>query len=136
MTTPQVTGLDVRALVADFVLLNPIADPWADAELEDSEDCDVVSSAFTAHCLARGAEAFTVRVEMTSPFEAILGEHYFTVLGVGVAVDFTARQFHNVEGVHLDIEEIPFPLVFLWPGDYPLSTLTATRAATVDHTVG
>lgn len=133
--TPQTATLalhpaqvDVRQLVTDFILLSELADPWADAELEDSEDCNVLAAAFTIHCQARDVDAVTVRVEMSHASESMLGQHFFTVLPGGVAVDFTARQFHNVTDMPLDVDEIAFPLVFLWPGAFPLPGLTATAA--------
>lgn len=132
-------------VVAGFIAHHPnLTTPWRTSELEFSEDCDVLSDAFTAYCHARGLEAETVCVKMSSPLEAMLDIHYFNVVTfadrfarssvsaphdvVTLAIDWTARQFYNCDGMPLNIDDIDFPLVFAWPGDYPLPTLTATAA--------
>lgn len=132
-TTPvRTTALDLVKLLHDFELLTPEADLWLDAEADDlgeAEDCDVLSDLFATHCRDRGVDARVVAVEMRSEHESMLDVHYVTVLGpapiAGLAVDWTARQFHNAAGVNLDVAEIPCPLVFPFPGPYPLPTLTA-----------
>lgn len=114
----------LAALVAAFVEESVFAQPWRDLDFEESEDCDVVTAAFVAYASERGLDVEAVKVEMTSPLESMLGEHWFALVD-GVAIDFTARQFHNVAGMPLSAAQIPIPLVFLWPGEYPLPTLTA-----------
>lgn len=150
MTAPAhdiVVGQFLTDLITDvvtgFIAHHPdLTTPWRTAELEFSEDCDVLSDAFAAYCRARGLTAETVQVTMSSPLETMLDIHYFTVVtfgpaggcsddGVRLAIDFTARQFHNCGGMPLDILDIDFPLMFAWPGDYPLPTLTATPEAGV-----
>lgn len=97
-------------------------------DFADAPDCDVMADRFANWLGEQGIISGVASVRMSSPYEHTLGEHYFTVVR-GIAVDWTARQFYNVRGatslIVNDESEIPCPLLFVWPGPYPLPTLNA-----------
>ena len=93
-------------------------------EFDDAPDCDVMAERFVRFATTHGLTANVVRVKIEATFDGCTDLHWFAVVE-GVGFDWTARQFHNVEGMDLDHSEIPCPLLFLWPGPYPLPTITA-----------
>jgi hypothetical protein len=124
-----------RDLLLRFLEEDDDAKLWGGAreDFENAPDCDVMAYRFANWLNDHSGIATVVKVEMSSPFDSILGEHYFTVVD-GIAIDWTARQFYNVEGrdtwnIVEDESEIPCPLLFVWPGTYPLPTLTAREIA-------
>lgn len=120
-----------RDLLLEFVEQDPdVSDWWGGTpeEFAEAPDCDVIATRFANYLADHGIVSRVVKVTMHSPYDDMLGDHYFTVIQ-GIAVDWTARQFHNVfvspAGDRLDVDQIPSPLLFLWPGPYPLPTLVA-----------
>ena len=95
-------------------------------EFTNAPDCNVLAERFAWWVMANyGKSADVVVVDMVAATDDIGGgPHWFTVID-GVAFDWTARQFHNVLGMPLAYDEIPSPLLFLWPGPYPLPMLEA-----------
>ena len=130
--TPEVAGLCTGFLQADSD-----AHGWASVYPDESEwespDCDVMSERFLRHAKAEGFDGFLVHAESTDE-----GQHWFTVVSGpesarAVAVDWTARQFHNAghPAPPTDPALIPCPLTFDWPGPYPIDVVefqTAVRA--------
>lgn len=131
-----------RQLLMEFLDEDDDAKAWGGLrdDFVDAPDCDVMADRFANWLGARGIVAGVATVQMSSPYESVLGTHYFTVVH-GIAVDWTARQFYNVRGPSFAIDalhgkeryivqdesEIPSPLLFVWPGPYPLPTLEATE---------
>lgn len=106
----------------EFTKANAEARLWGRQpdEFTDAADCDVVSRAFMWFLRDRyGIDSTVVGVHAT--YEGGEDHHFFTVLDeCGLAVDWTARQFHNVTDFPLAHDQIPYPLLFAWPGPYPL----------------
>ena len=131
--TPGIAGLCTGFLQADTD-----ARGWASVYPDESEwespDCDVMSERFLRHAKAEWFDGFLVHAESTDE-----GQHWFTVVldpasARAVAVDWTARQFHNAghPAPPSDPALIPCPLVFDWPGPYPIDVVefqTATAGA-------
>lgn len=117
--------MNLRTLCMAFLDQDDDAKAWGSTpeEFTDAPDCDVMAKRFAHFAETNGHPAEVVQVNVHAEFEGCTDIHLFTVID-GVAVDWTARQFHNVEGVNLDASEIPSPLLFLWPGPYPLPTIT------------
>lgn len=90
-------------------------------DFADAPDCDIMADRFKEFLALRGVESRAICVRVGS--DDITDLHWFTVTEDGLGVDFTARQFHNVRGQSLDYDQIPCPLIFLWPGHYPLPGL-------------
>lgn len=121
------TNQHLPMLLQEFLHATPDAQMWLEDDFSEAPDCDVIAHLFLGWALGSGILAQNVTVRMNSPYEATLDEHVFTVLDNGTAIDWTARQFHNCEGMPLEADQIPVPLIFLWPGDYPLPDLIATE---------
>lgn len=84
-------------------------------------DCDVMTRRFTTFARALGYDAVTVVAGPPEP-QPWYDKHWFTVIE-GCAIDWTARQFYNVAHDRADWfkpTELPTPLLFAWPGDYPV----------------
>lgn len=123
-TTPEATDLCARFLEADrdalgWLHLYPDESEW------ESPDCDVMSERFIHFSHAAGIPGFIVRAESIDE-----GPHWFAVIQLPgseqqLAVDWTARQFHNAgfPAPPTDPALIPCPLVFEWPGRYPLDVV-------------
>jgi len=98
-----------------------------------------MSDRFLGFARARGFEGHLVRADSLDE-----GQHWFAVVSpleagpadraTATAVDWTARQFHNAgyPAPATDPDLIPCPLVFDWPGTYPLEVVTFETTATVD----
>jgi len=125
---------DVAASIAhlcDLFLLEDLdAQGWAFLYPDESEwespDCDVMSERFLVVARREGYDGHLVRVDSVDE-----GPHWFTVITLPdhdgrVAVDWTARQFHNAghPAPPIDPRSIACPLVFAWPGRYPLSVVS------------
>ena len=121
----------VREVVDTFLAANPDAALWArwagtDPDDAETADCDVLSEAFVAHAAAAGVQARLVHVEPPTP-QPWYSHHWFAVVETAegeVAIDFTARQFHNVDDdmdAWTDPTLIEVPEVFAWPGPYPVA---------------
>lgn len=122
--SPGVVALCTRFLESDRDALGwkfayPDETQW------ESPDCDVMSDRFLRFARETGRDGFVVRVESVDE-----GPHWFTVIsGIGsepdAAVDWTARQFWNAghPAPPTDPLLIPCPLVFEWPGRYPLAVV-------------
>lgn len=99
---------------------------WFPDEMDwESPDCDIMSERFLALAQSEGFDGFLVRADSADE-----GQHWFAVIncpesGKSVAVDWTARQFYNAghPAPPTDPELIPCPLVFDWPGQYPLDVV-------------
>lgn len=108
--------LDARG----WAFLYPDESEW------ESPDCDVMSERFLRLARREGYDGHLIRADSVDE-----GRHWFTVITFpgrvgGVAVDWTARQFHNAghPAPPIDPLRIACPLVFTWPGRYPLSTVS------------
>lgn len=90
----------------------------------ESPDCDVMSERFVDLARREGVAGQLVHVSSVDD-----GSHWFAVLadgrGTSIAVDWTARQFYNAghPAPPTDPELIPCPLIFEWPGTYPLAVV-------------
>lgn len=120
---------DVAALCSAFMAADVDARRWATLYPDESEwespDCDEMAGRFLHFAKAAGAEGHLYRLDSVDE-----GPHWVAVLesdlGADVAVDWTARQFHNAGYPAPPTEPslIPCPLVFDWPGRYPLDVVT------------
>ncbi|WP_311245295.1 MULTISPECIES: hypothetical protein [unclassified Microbacterium] len=119
---------DIAHLCDLFLFEDLDAQGWAFLYPDESEwespDCDIMSRRFLELARREGLDGELVHV--TSVDE---GPHWFAVLadsrGVSIAVDWTARQFYNAgyPASPTDPELIPCPLIFAWPGAYPLAVV-------------
>lgn len=106
---------DIEALLAAFEQADPRVQVWKRVpdveEGADDEACEELSAAFTAFCLDRGHQAETLWVE---GFVEDAHYHCWTrvvVAGVTWSVDWTARQFHNLENPEApEHQDLPCPL--------------------------
>lgn len=116
--------MDIRHLTAAahaYVGLDADALSWAhygpgSEDEGDLPDCDVMSARLARH-LGAG------RVVMLDEDEPLAGRHWVAVFDTddgAVAVDLTARQFHNVDGFEVPVATIPCPLVYRFDGGHPL----------------
>ncbi|MET0885678.1 MAG: hypothetical protein ABWX92_04435 [Mycetocola sp.] len=123
------TNSELSDLCARFLEVDRDARGWASLYPDESEwespDCDEMSERFLRFAHVAGVPGFLVRAESIDE-----GQHWFAVVQLPgseqpLAVDWTARQFHNA-GFPLpptDPALIPCPLVFEWPGRYPLDVV-------------
>lgn len=114
--------VNLRDLCLRFLAEDEDAQLWGQHpdDFSDAPDCDVMTKRFAQFATAEGLPADVVRVELNAPLDTMGGgPHWFAVIN-GVAFDWTARQFYDVHGVNFAYDEIPQPLLFLWPGPYPL----------------
>ena len=133
---PQIAHLCDRFLHEDldaqgWAFLYPDESAW------ESPDCDEMSRRFLQLARAEGLDGYLIRAESLDE-----GSHWFTVLALSgsadatdmVAVDWTARQFYNADHprVPADPGSIPCPLVFDWPGPYPLDRVSF-HSETIAH---
>ena len=126
LATVSVSGT-VESLSSRFLDSNQDARGWKflfpDESDWESPDCDVMSEQFLAFAQAEGFVGHLVRVDSVDE-----GQHWFTVVTVAgetIAFDWTARQFYNAgyPAPSTDPALIPCPLVFVWPGSYPLDVV-------------
>ena len=129
---------EIAHLCHSFLLEDSDAQGWAFAYPDESEwespDCDVMSRRFLAFVREEGFDGYLVCAESVDE-----GEHWFAVIETpeepSIAVDWTARQFHNAghPAPPTDPALIACPLIFDWPGAYPLDVVefqhTAARSA-------
>lgn len=124
--------MNLRDICLTFLEQDDDAKSWGGEpdDFADAPDCNVMAKRFDRFVMIEyGLSADAVKVKIEARDDSCTDLHWFTVIdGMGVAVDWTARQFHNVQGMDLDVSEIPSPLLFLWPGPYPLPTITAEEA--------
>jgi hypothetical protein len=119
--SPEIDQLCQRFLDSDHDALG-WASLYPDESNWESPDCDVMSERFLSMARASGLGGFLVRAESLDE-----GVHWFVVISgddprPDVAVDWTAKQFWNAgfPAPATDPSLIPCPLVFEWPGHYPL----------------
>jgi hypothetical protein len=114
-------------LCTRFAAYDLDADGWQNLFPDESDwespDCDVMSARFLVFAQKAGFEGFLMRADSADE-----GQHWFTVIHDrehAVAVDWTARQFYNAgyPAAPTDPLLIPCPLVFGWPGVYPLKVV-------------
>lgn len=121
---------DIARLCDLFLHEDLDAQGWAflypDETEWESPDCDVMSARFLELARREGHSGHLVHA-----ISADEGPHWFAVIsssdsGRDVAVDWTAPQFFNAgyPGPPVDPASIPCPLVFDWPGVYPLKVVT------------
>ena len=117
---------NIATLTRAFEALDADAARWTmhpDGDFDvELPDCDVMAKRYTAFAIERGHNARTVECHPPQP-EPWYDGHWFTVID-GQAIDWTARQFYNVaddSDEWLDPNDIPTPLVFAWPGHYPIA---------------
>lgn len=134
-TRPDADDLSLIAhLCEQFLSTDCDAQGWAflypDESGWESPDCDVMSRRFLLHVQDAGFDGRLVRA-----LSADEGEHWFTIIGAPgaehvVAVDWTARQFYNAghPSPPTDPLLISCPLVFDWPGAYPLEVVSFESA--------
>ncbi|ROR76026.1 hypothetical protein SAMN06295974_3828 [Plantibacter flavus] len=126
-------SVEIAHLCTQFLANDRDAQGWAflypNEESWESPDCDEMSERFLRFARELGFDGVLVRAE-----SAAEGEHWFTVVqpahaGEPVAIDWTARQFHNAghPAPPTDPLLIPCPLVFPWPSDYPLDIVDFKR---------
>ena len=130
MTNADTARGTFAVLIEKFRRANKDARDWERAGRVSHEfpDCDVMSRAFTAFARAEGYGADTIKVGPPSP-EPWYGDHWFTVID-GIGIDWTARQFYNVAEdmtEWIDPIHIPVPLIFAWPGEFPVPGVTFTQ---------
>ena len=124
----------ITELLAEFEAAQPAVSRWAeypDRVLDDDDlpDCDVMSKRFTAFATERGFAARTVECHPPTP-EPWYDGHWFTVIG-NQAIDWTARKFYNVADDRddwIDPQSIPIPMLFEWPGTFPITGMQLTEA--------
>jgi hypothetical protein len=126
-------------LIASFAATNALARAWIDSSfgnMPDSEaDCNLVSEAFIVHAAAHGVTARLVHVRPPT-IDPWYSDHWFVEIN-GTGIDWSARQFYNVnedEEAWLDPTEIPVPLLFPWPGEYPLDIVQFTEVTNARST--
>jgi hypothetical protein len=121
--------MNLRDLLLEFIDSDPDAASWGSEpeEFAEAPDCDVMAERFVEFAKADGYEAEVVECDVSAVYESCVDKHWFAVVD-GIGVDWTARQFHNVQGQPLDYSQIPCPLLFVWPGPYPIPTLTLEEA--------
>lgn len=122
----------IAHLCDTFLLKDPDAQGWAflypDESDWESPDCDVMSARFLAFARSEGYDGYLVHAESVDE-----GDHWFAVVAspghADVAVDWTARQFHNAgqPAPPTDPRRISCPLVFDWPSTYPLTVVDFQR---------
>lgn len=115
----------ITSLIEEFEQLDPDARRWTGSaeDFEGAERCWEMSRRFSNFLASRGHDSEIVHAVLDSP-DWLVDDHWFTVFD-GYAIDWTARQFHWVEGVvdNEDEDLIYAPQVFAWPGEYPLPPL-------------
>lgn len=127
------TGDYVDDLVQDFLANDEDARVWlewngVDPEDRETVDCDVISERFVVWLEAREVTSHLVHVRPLQDTGELYSDHWFVALDyVGLAVDWTARQFHNVPKPSVGADTIDCPLVFEWPGIYPLPYVSFTE---------
>jgi len=120
---------DIAHLCRRFLLEDPDAQGWAflypDEEHWESPDCDVMSRRFIDLARSEGFDAHLVHASSIDE-----GDHWFAVIQLSggtaaIAVDWTAKQFYTAghPAPPTDPDLIPCPLVFRWPGRYPLDVV-------------
>lgn len=109
-------------LINRFIKESDDAKAWGGTpnDFTNAADCDVMSIRFQDFLRGNGIEARVVKAKVFAPHDDMTDVHYFVVTDTGLAFDWTARQFYNLDGFPLDYDDIPCPLLFAWPGTYPL----------------
>jgi hypothetical protein len=128
---PFVVPAAVVAVMERFAAVEPLVGVWRRVpeveEGEDDEGCDVLAVRFAAMCPQLGPQ--NVKVTFDRPW---VDYHVWTALTTGGAVwnvDWTARQYHNLEDPPVRWQQsLPCPLV--WPtevvGYHPVLGAPAT----------
>lgn len=126
----------LQELLDSYIKATPELDLWRrwpyvteeEADSTDTWECAQVSASFAAHARACGYGAVVVEADMKAP---LAGTHVWTEVqadGQTVAVDWTARQYHNLwkaDGHDPAVLRVSWPL--LWrpesrePGDHPIA---------------
>lgn len=131
--TAALTDTGMRDLVAGFVSSDPRLDIWRrypditedEDEATDDWACGEVSAQFADWARGQGWDAETVTAQSHDPWA---DEHVWVALrrnGKVTAVDFTARQYHNLNEISRDPKVLGAPWPLTWdpaesPGVHPL----------------
>mgnify|MGYP000567511529 CR=1 FL=1 len=126
-------GADTAALLDGFVSSNPKLDIWRRyPDISEDEDdatdewaCAEVSGEFAEYAQSQGWEAEVVEAVSEHP---MADEHVWVHLHRGgqvTAVDWTARQYHNLEEISRDPKVMGAPWPLTWdpretPDEHPL----------------
>ena len=124
---------DAGSLLTGFQTSNPKLDIWrrytdiSEDEDEATDDwaCGEVSEEFAAYAQSQGWEAEIVEAVSEHP---MADEHVWVHLhrgGTVTAVDWTARQYHNLDEISRDPKVLGAPWPLTWdpresPGEHPL----------------
>lgn len=124
----------LESLIGAYIASDPRLDIWrrypevseAEDEVTDSFACIQVSSGFAEFARARGWDATVLLAE--GPEHPMAGHHAWVRIRDArwdYDVDFTARQYHNldrVEGRDPAVLRQPWPLVWEWiyRGEHPI----------------
>lgn len=124
---------DAAVLLAGFEAADPQLDIWRRyPDISDDEDdatdewaCGEVSEQFAAYAQSQGWEAEIVEAVSEHP---MADEHVWVHLHRGgqvTAVDWTARQYHNLNAISRDPEVLAAPWPLTWdpretPDEHPL----------------
>jgi hypothetical protein len=114
--------MELAELTAAFVAATPKADIWrrypdvssAEDDATDTYACEALAAAFADFAAGLGVSARVVYAEDAE--EPFVDYHVWTRVETtdGVRdVDWTARQYHNLDGVRDAALDAPWPLV--WP---------------------
>lgn len=129
---------ELAHLLEQFAQHDPGVDLWRNypANIGDTDppDCSDMSYRFAEFCTQRSVPARTVFVRPPDP-EPWYDDHWFVVVG-DIAVDWTARQFYNCAddtGNWLNPDDIACPLLFEWPGTYPVPHTRLVEADPLDY---
>lgn len=127
--------LTLGEYVKMFATLDPDAVGWGSTpdEFEEIEaDCHPMSQRFVDFLGRNGIKARVVELELSSHLDPGFVGPYHAVAEVdGLWIDWTARQFHNVQGFRLEASEIPCPVIWPAGSPYPLPDIIVEETAHV-----
>lgn len=115
----------LRDIIIEFIDRDDAAKAWGGEpdDFRDTElDCVPVSERFRDLLIEHGREARVVHLEMDCFTDSLVGNHAVVEIE-GLYIDWTARQWFDVNQFRLTYDEIPCPLVFVAGGPYPLPDL-------------
>jgi len=128
--------MELQELIDGFASAEPMADVWrrypdVSADEDDATDtwaCDQAGARFAAYVGERGGAACVVRAtEAEHPWADYHVWTRVVVDGEPVNVDFTARQYHTLDGVGEAALSATWPL--MWPGTEPVHPLVGRFGA-------
>lgn len=130
MPKPERGETPLGAACLRFLELDRDAMLWGATpdEFSQAPDCDVMSRRFADFLWLLGWSAEAIRLDTYSATDTMCGpEHWVTEVD-GLWVDWTARQFHNVEGQPLSFSEIACPTIFIADSPHhPVPTIILSR---------